>query len=128
MTLTQTLKKMSPKSALSYFEQKLKYEIGPMELKERMDRGQSDFQVIDVRDRDTYEKGHIPGAKSIPYDDFSYRSSDFSEEKENVVYCYSITCQLAVKAAHWLSERGYPVKLLVGGYDEWEKNGLPVEK
>lgn len=128
MTVTGALKKISPKSALSYFDQKLKYELGPMELKEKLDRNHSDFQVIDVRSREAFQKGHIPGAKSIPFEDFSCRTSEFSEEKVNILYCYSITCQLSFRAARWLSEKGYPVKALFGGYDEWEKCGLPMEK
>lgn len=126
--ITETLQKLSPRSAYSYFDQRLKYEIGPMELKQRMDGKQSDFQLIDVRSRDSYKEGHIPGAKSVPYEEFNTLTWEFSEERENIVYCYSLTCQLAISAAKWLAERGYPVKMLVGGYDEWKKCGNPVDK
>ena len=57
MTLTETIKKMSPKSAFTYFDGKLKYEIGPVELKRRMDEGERGFDVIDVRSRDAYTPG-----------------------------------------------------------------------
>ena len=128
MTLTETLKKMSPKSAFTYFDQKLKFEIGPVELKEKMGRKDSNFELIDVRSREAYQNGHIPGAKMIPYEEFKMRAPEFSEYRESIVYCYSQTCQLADRAAHWLAEKGYPVKMLLGGFDVWEKSGHPIEK
>jgi len=128
MTFTETIKKMSPKSAFSYFDQKLRYEIGPVELKEKMESKDTDFQVIDVRSRGAYEEGHIPGAKLVPYEEFGTRSWEFTEDKDNIVYCYSHVCQLGDHAARWLAEKGYPVKLLIGGFDVWQKSGFHVEK
>jgi len=101
MTLTEKTRKMSPTSAFSYFDQKLKGEIGQVELKEKIDRGDSNFQLIDVRSKQAYEGGHIPGAKLVPYEEFDTRGWEFSEDKDNIVYCYSLTCQLADRAARW---------------------------
>jgi rhodanese-related sulfurtransferase len=128
MTLTETIKKMSPKSAFNYFDQKLKFEIGPVELKRKMDEKETGFELIDVRSREAYEGGHIPGAKMIPFEEFTMRLPEFSEYRENIVYCYNAHCQLADKAARWLAEKGFSVKLLSGGFDVWEKFGHPVEK
>jgi len=128
MTLTETIKKMSHKSAFTYFDQKLKYEIGPVELKRRMDDKEINFELIDVRSREAFESGHIPGAQMIPFEEFSIRMPEFSEYRENIVYCYNPYCQIADKAARWLAEKGYPVKVLSGGFDVWEKFGHPVEK
>lgn len=128
MTLTETIKKMSPKSAFAYFDQKLKYEIGPVELLEKIDRKDAHFEVIDVRSREAYSEGHIPGAKNVPFEEFDTRTWEFSDHKENIVYCYNHVCQLGDHAARWLAERGYHVKLLTGGFDVWEKMKQPVEK
>jgi len=128
MTLTETIKKMSPKSAFAHFDGKLKYEVGPVELKQKMERQEGAFQLIDVRSRESYQAGHIPGAKMIPFEEFKMRMPEFSEFKDNLVYCYSQTCQLADHAARWLADKGYPVKLLIGGFDAWEKGGHLVEK
>jgi len=128
MTLTETLKKMSPKSAFTYFDQKLKFEIGPVELKEKMNREEANFELIDVRSREAYQNGHIPGAKMIPYEEFKMRAPEFSEYSESIVYCYNAHCQLADKAARWLADKGYSVRLLSGGFDVWEKFGHPIEK
>jgi len=45
-------------------------EISPAELKERLDRGE-DIQVIDIRQEDSFEEGHIPGATNIPFQRFA---------------------------------------------------------
>ncbi len=126
--ITETLQKISPRSAYSFFDQKLRYEIGPMELKQRIDSKHTDFQIIDVRSRDVYKEGHIPGAKSVPFEEFNTLTWEFSEDRENIVYCYSLTCQLAISAAKWLAEKGYPVKMLIGGFEEWKNCDNPVEK
>ncbi len=128
MTFTETLKKMSPKSAFAHFDQKLKYEIGPVELKRKVDEGETDFTLIDVRAREAYGNGHIPGARMIPFEEFETRMPEFSEYKENIVYCYNAYCQLADNAARWLADRGYHVRLLMGGFDTWETFKHPVEK
>jgi rhodanese-related sulfurtransferase len=45
-----------------------------------------------------------------------------------VLYCYSQTCKLAAAAAVELASRGIPVVEMEGGFEAWEKSGLPVEK
>jgi len=128
MTFTETIKKMSSKSAHAYFEQKLKYEIDPVGMKRKMERGDTNYQLIDVRSPEAYKEGHIRGAKSVPFEEFDSRTWEFSEGKDNIVYCYSLTCQLADRAAFWLAEHGYPVKMLIGGFDVWQEMGHSVEK
>ncbi len=128
MTLTETIKKLSPKSAFNYFDQKLKYEVGPVELKRKMDDGERGFEIIDVRSREAFQDGHIPGAKMIPFEEFRMRAPEFSEYSESIVYCYNAHCQLGDNAARWLADKGYSVRLLIGGFDVWEKFGHPTEK
>jgi rhodanese-related sulfurtransferase len=41
------------------------------DLKSRLEWGQPAFTMIDVRDRHTYNHGHITGAMSIPLDDLA---------------------------------------------------------
>lgn len=128
MALADTLRRIAqPKSeAVEYFEMRLKYEIGPALLKEKMDHGHQDFQVIDVRTRAAYNQGHIPGAWLVPYQEIDDHISEFSFYKENIVYGYSMTCQLSYDVARKLAEQGYTVKVLIGGFEEWERRRLPT--
>ncbi len=128
MALVDTLKKIAqPKSeAVEFFESRLRYEIGPAVLKEKMDHGHQDFQVIDVRTRAAYDGGHIPGAWSVPYQELDDRIGDFSFYKENIVCGYSMAGQVAYDVARKLAEQGYTVKVLIGGFEEWQRRQLPI--
>jgi 3-mercaptopyruvate sulfurtransferase SseA len=42
--------------------------------------------VVDVRDRESYDKGHIPGALSMPLETFPARLADLSARTPIVLY------------------------------------------
>ena len=66
---TATLHKTDPAKARRYFEDKLAFPTGPVELEREL---QSDeVNIVDVRAAEDYEEGHIPGAKSLPQDRWS---------------------------------------------------------
>jgi rhodanese-related sulfurtransferase len=37
-------------------------------------------------------------------------------------------CNLGEKAAKKFTSLGYPVKEMVGGFEEWKRHKLPIEK
>jgi len=45
-------------------------EISAADLKRQLDAGE-DVQVVDIRQPDAFEAGHIPGARNIPFDTFA---------------------------------------------------------
>jgi len=104
--------------AKAFFEDKLAFTLGPVELKEMLNN--SDIQIVDVRNRDDYEKDHIPNAISIPGKDLDNFINKLSKDKTTIVYCYSQQCHLGAKTALRLAERGYPVMEMDGGYDAWK--------
>lgn len=63
--------------------------FSPAELKHLLDSGESDFVLIDVRDPNEFDEGHIPGAVNIPVDVFASRSGQLDKEKKIIVYCNS---------------------------------------
>ncbi len=116
---------ISPHKALEYFENKLEFEMGPYELKEAIER--KEVNIIDVRRPEDYKKGHIPGAINLPKEQWS-SFEGLSREIPNVVYCYSVTCFLATRACREFAEGDYPVMELIGGFEEWQRNKMPIEK
>lgn len=116
---------ISPHKALEYFETKLEFQVDPMGLNESIKRGE--VNIIDVRLPEDYKKGHIPGAINLPKERWS-SFEGLTTEKPNVVYCYSISCFLAARACREFAEGDYPVVELVGGFEEWKKYNLPIEK
>jgi rhodanese-related sulfurtransferase len=116
---------ISPQKALEFFEAKLEFTTDPHGLNESIKN--DEVNVIDVRAPEDFRKGHIPGAVNLPKD--RWGSFDgLTHSKPNVVYCYSITCYLATRACKEFAESGYPVVELIGGFEEWQKNKMPIEE
>lgn len=116
--------KANPREAVKYFEAKLNFTIGPIEVSHWLEEN-APIQVIDVRAREDFEKGHIPGAISIPREQWQ-NPKGLSKDKTNVIYCYSQTCHLAASAALEFAKKGYSVVEMEGGFNAWQKAQLEV--
>src|SRR5262245_5786174 len=91
------MKKNDPEKARQFFENKMAFTTGPVEVGYFQDEGAS-FNLIDVRAANDYAEEHARGAVSLPEDDWStFRG--LSKDKVNVIYCYSTVCHLAAMAA-----------------------------
>lgn len=111
--------------AKEFFEKKMSFTTGPIEIDYFRKHGDT-FNLVDVRAAADYEKEHAQGAISLPENQWnSFRG--LSRDKLNVLYCYSIVCHLAAKAAVKFSEAGYPVMEMDGGFESWKEHDLPVE-
>ena len=55
------------------------------ELKKLVEKGQA--VVVDVRAKDAWDAGHIPGALHIPVADLGSRLKDLPKDKPVVAYC-----------------------------------------
>jgi len=89
--------------------------------------------ILDARDPEDFREGHVRGAKSLPYDEFSEDSAfileDIPFDLEVITYCEGVNCSLAEDLADLLIEIGYlDVKVFAGGWEEWLENGMPVDK
>ncbi|OQZ04590.1 MAG: CoA-disulfide reductase [Candidatus Brocadia sp. UTAMX1] len=70
-------------------------------------------QIVDVRSKAEYERGHIPGAKNIPLEGLRDRIGDLSKGKEIWLVCG--VGQRAYYATRILLQNGFSVKDLSGG-------------
>jgi rhodanese-related sulfurtransferase len=111
--------------AKAFFDSLLDFTRGPIELHSMIERGDK-LNIIDVRRPEDYAKEHIPGAVNLPEDRWS-TFKGLSKDRPNVVYCYTLVCQLSTKAAKYFAEHDFPALLLTGGIEEWKKNQLPIE-
>lgn len=98
--------------------------IGRDELIRRARIG--DIVLLDLRPRDEYEAGHIPGAVSIPLEDLEERLALLPPGAEIVAYCRGPYCVMAPRGIGLLRRRGYRVRRLEDGIGEWRLAGLPV--
>ncbi len=117
--------KADPAIAVKYFQQKLDYTCGAVELKHWLEE-KAPLIVIDVRRAEDYKKGHIPGALSIPREQWE-NAKGLSKDKTHVVYCYTQQCHLAAGAALVFAKKGYSVVELEGGFDNWKACGFSVD-
>ena len=100
-------------------------EVTRDQLLQRVHRGQ--VTVIDVRPREEYNAGHIPGARSIPLDELADHLADLPPNHDVVAYCRGAYCVLAHEAVRLLAVHGRSAARLVDGMLEWRLANLPIE-
>ena len=118
----------TPARLAKYFAAKLAAELGPHNVKRLMDTGTTDFVVLDVRTREGFTEGHVPGAINIPFEELPTRANELPKHKDIICYCWDVTCILCTKAAYVLAKQGYRAKEMLGGIAEWKNAGFPVEQ
>ncbi|MCC6343605.1 MAG: ArsR family transcriptional regulator [Bryobacterales bacterium] len=82
--------------------------------------------VLDVRPREEYRAGHLPGALSVPLKELERRLADLPRDHEVVAYCRGPYCVLAVEAVEILRARGFAAFRLEAGVTDWRAMGFPV--
>jgi rhodanese-related sulfurtransferase len=116
-----------PAKARAYFENKLGFTTGPVELDRLIKAHDEHIVVVDVRAAEDFAKGHIPGALNLPSEKWE-NPTGLSKDKTNIVYCYTQTCHLGAKACVEFAGQGYPVMELDGGFEAWKENDLDIER
>lgn len=99
-----------------------KMDITVQELKQRLDAGNSDFVLIDVREPHEREEFNV-GGELIPIGGFmaAVPEMEYEKDQEIVVYCRS--GNRSGMAKHLLEASGYSnVKNLLGGMLAWREN------
>jgi rhodanese-related sulfurtransferase/DNA-binding transcriptional ArsR family regulator len=81
--------------------------------------------VLDVRPREEYAAGHIPGAVSVPFDELADRLAELPDG-QIVAYCRGAYCVLAHDAVRLLTAHGRTATRLADGMLEWRLADLPV--
>ena len=83
--------------------------------------------VLDVRPREEFEAGHLPGAVNIPMDRLESELARLPKKREVVAYCRGPYCLMSFDAVLKLRQRGWKARRLNEGYPEWKAAGLPIE-
>ena len=93
--------------------------LGPMEVQKLLLTDiESKYILLDVREREEYEFGHIAGAKWIPLGELEHRSKEIERDRNIIVYCRSGRRSLA--AAVLLCGLGFKeINNLEGGLLGW---------
>ena len=80
---------------------------------------------VDVRDRNEWDEGHIPGAVHVPRGNLESRIEGAVPDRDAQVVVYCASGARSAFAAKALEELGYEnVASLAGGFNEWKRNGF----
>jgi len=98
------------------------------ELKSHVDRRDPDLVVLDVRERDAYEAGHVPGAKLLPRGQLELRvNEDLPDPTLRILTCCDFG-RISTLAAATLRVMGFQRAVaLDGGMRAWREAGYSVE-
>ncbi|MCU1486098.1 MAG: hypothetical protein JWN67_2844 [Actinomycetia bacterium] len=96
-------------------------EIDVAELARRHAEG---AYVLDVRQPDEYEAGHVPGAVLVPLDQLEARQAEVPTDRPLLVICKS--GGRSAKAVQVLSAAGLDATNVAGGTMAWIDAGNPV--
>lgn len=119
-------KNQDPARARAFFEQKVAFTTGPVELNHAI-QGHENIVVVDVREAEDYAKAHVPGAINLPKGTWD-TPEGLQKDAMNIVYCYTQQCHLAANACVKFAGQGYPVMEMDGGFEAWQENDLDTEK
>jgi glyoxylase-like metal-dependent hydrolase (beta-lactamase superfamily II)/rhodanese-related sulfurtransferase len=99
-----------------------------MELKARTEAGTNELVVLDVRERDSYEEGHVPGARLLPRGQLELRvNQDLPNPTCRIVVCCEFG-RISTLATSTLREMGYRRAVaLDGGMKAWREAGYLVK-
>jgi rhodanese-related sulfurtransferase len=87
----------------------------------------SSLQLIDVRSRAEWLKGHLPRAISIPLLDLDAKAGLIPPAKLNFVYCHE-GYRATTAASILLREGAGNISILIDGIEGWSASGLSLEK
>jgi sulfur-carrier protein adenylyltransferase/sulfurtransferase len=101
-------------------------EVDPSEVREHLGNG---VVLVDVRESEEWDAGHIPGAKHVPRGYLESRIEGAVADRDQRVVIYCATGQRSALAANTLREQlGYEnVASMNGGITLWKDRGYDVE-
>ena len=97
------------------------------ELRARVEAAPADLIVLDVRERDAYEAGHIPGARLLPRGQLELRvDNELPDPTVRIVTCCEFG-RISTLAAATLRTMGFQRAVaLDGGMKSWHEAGYPM--
>ncbi len=103
--------------------------ISMAELRTRVEQGNLGLILLDVREKEAYDAGHVPGALHLPRGQLELRvNTELPDPTQRVL----VVCELGListLAAQTLRTLGYPrAGALDGGMKAWREASLPITK
>ena len=77
------------------------------------------YIILDVREQDEYDAGHIPGAIVIPHEEIADKAEEVLTDKDQLILVYCRSGRRSKIAAEALAELGYTNIKEFGGILDW---------
>jgi rhodanese-related sulfurtransferase len=127
-SLVRTIAAAAPVVAERHFLGRLAFETDCADVHADLAAGVDGVVVLDVRSRDAFARGHVPGARSLPHREITAETTAaFSPDAVYVTYCWGPHCNGATRGAARLAALGFRVKEMIGGISGWEAEGYRLE-
>jgi glyoxylase-like metal-dependent hydrolase (beta-lactamase superfamily II)/rhodanese-related sulfurtransferase len=98
------------------------------ELKVCLESRKNDLVVLDVRERDAFEAGHIPGARLLPRGQLELRVNEELNDPTRRILAYCEFGRISTLATATLREMGFQGAVaLDGGMKAWREAGYMVK-
>ncbi len=98
------------------------------ELSQRIGDNSRDLIVLDLREREAFLAGHVPGAKHLPRGQLELRVNTELPDPTRRIVTYCEFGKISILAAATLRELGFAqVAALDGGMTAWREAGFAVE-
>jgi len=115
-------------AAIDHFRARLAFETDPSDVAAALEAGAPGFVLVDSRGDAAWAQGRVPGALHLPTATIADAAPRLLPSGTPVVvYCWGPGCNGATKAALAFAELGHPVREMIGGFEYWAREGLPVE-
>lgn len=113
--------------AAAHFARRLAFETDPSDVHAALETGDPGFVLIDTRSVESWEQGRARGAVHMTKPDMPSAIPAYPAGTQFVVYCWGPGCNGATRAGLIIAELGYEVKEMIGGFEYWAREGLPVD-
>ncbi|WNC69275.1 rhodanese-like domain-containing protein [Thalassotalea nanhaiensis] len=95
----------------------------------KMQTANEDFLLLDVRSREEFDEGHIPGSVNISHQELADKLDQVSQFKDKNIVVYCRSGRRAGIAIDILKENNFQhTSHLVGDMQGWKKSNLEITK
>jgi rhodanese-related sulfurtransferase len=102
-------------------------EISPQDAAAKLKSGEA--VIVDVRDKDEWDEGHIPGATHMSRGTIELDIEEKVPDTNAMIICHCGGGGRSALAAESLQKMGYKnVRSMAGGFKAWKDAGLPTTK
>jgi rhodanese-related sulfurtransferase len=100
-------------------------EISPQDAAAKLESGEA--VVVDVRDKDEWDEGHIPGATHMSRGTIELDIEEKVPDPNAMIICHCGGGGRSALATENLQKMGYKnVRSMAGGFKAWKAAGLPT--